>query len=99
MFYADVIKLISENPSAHGAFEQVEETSRTVFCEVKSVTRSEYYLAASAGLAPEFVFGLSDIAEYNGEKLCEFKGERYKVVRSYRNGDAIELTVQREGIE
>lgn len=99
MVYADVIGLINENPAAHGAFESATETIRTVYCELKSVNRSEYYLAASAGLSPEIVFVLADYAEYQGERLLMYNAERYRVIRTYRNGTMLEITAGKAAVE
>lgn len=97
MFY-DVVTLIKETPAAHGAFEEVEETARTVYCGVQSVTRSEYYAAFSAGLAPESVLVISNRADYDGEKIVVFHGERMRVLRVYSSDDAVELTVGKDGV-
>lgn len=94
MFFRDELKLIGENPAAHGVFEQYAPTERTVFCTVRSVGMSEAYQALSYGLHPQFVFTLSDYTDYQGEKICEYKGTRYRIVRTYRNNQGIELTAE-----
>lgn len=95
MYRADVIDLIAEDPVAHGFFEAVTEVHRTVFCEVRSVTRNEAYQARSVNLFPEYVFKLSLEDEYKGEKHCIYKNILYDVIRTYMLDDGIELTVQR----
>lgn len=94
MLFRDVITLISENPAAHGVFDTTSETSRQVFCSVRSVGMTEAYTALSNGLNPQFVFVLSDYADYQGEKICSYNGTRYRIVRTYRNNQQIELTVE-----
>ena len=94
MIFRDVITLIGENPAAHGVFDEVKETERQVYCSVRSVGMTEAYTALSHGLHPEFVFTLSDYADYQGEKLCEYQGVRYRIVRTYRANQGIELTVE-----
>lgn len=94
MLFRDVISLISENPAAHGVFDTITETSRQVFCSVRSVGMTEAYTALSNGLNPQFVFVLSDYADYQGEKICSYNGTRYRIVRTYRNNQQIELTVE-----
>lgn len=94
MIFRDVITLISENPAAHGVFDTTSETSRQVFCSVRSVGMTEAYTALSNGLNPQFVFVLSDYADYQGEKICSYNGTRYRIVRTYRNNQQIELTVE-----
>lgn len=94
MFFRDELKLIGENPAAHGVFEQYAPTERTVFCTVRSVGMSEAYQALANGLKPQFVFVLSDYADYEGEKICEYHGTRYRIVRTYRQNQGIELTAE-----
>lgn len=74
-----------------------QETSKTpVLCDLKSVTRSEYYSAAQAGLNPEEVFEINGF-EYSQEPEVEFMGERYSVIRAYRTTyETIELTCGRK---
>ena len=93
----DVLYLISESPEAHGIFaEDVAETERMVFCRVKSVSRYEYFRGLDNGLELTYIFTLSDAAEYGGEKICTFHGDRYRVARTYVNNDGtIDLTVER----
>lgn len=94
MMRSDVLTLIGENPAEHGIFDKPAETQRTVFCTVRSVGYQEYYRAMENGLRPTFVFALADYAEYRGEKICSFNGTRYRVIRTYQTGGAIELTAE-----
>ena len=97
MVRADVCELITEAPQAHGIFDTVEETKRKVYCNVKSVGQSEVYQAQAAGLNPELKLILAHAFEYKGEKLVEFRSERYRILRTYVNeADGIELTIQKE---
>ena len=94
MIFRDVLTLISENPAAHGVFESVSETPRQVYCSVRSVGMTEAYTALSNGLKPQFVFTLTDYSDYQGEKICVYNGVRYRIIRTYRNNQGIELTVE-----
>lgn len=96
MVRADVVILLEEDPKAHGVLDDPILTSRTVYCEVKSVSQTEAYQARATGLNPEFRLVLSHSFEYKGEKLCMFRGIQYNIIRTYVNeSDGIELTVQR----
>ena len=96
MVKADVISLIAEVPAAHGVFDTVTKTARTVYCTVRSVGRTEMYHAMSAGLQPEYIFELAHFFEYQGEKLVEYQGVEYRVIRTYvTDTDTIEITVER----
>lgn len=94
-----VIKLIGEDPAAHGIFDAPKETERTVFCTIRSVGYNEYYRAMDHDLSPSFVFRLADYAEYQGEKICVYEGVRYRVVRVYIDGTAVELTVEEATVD
>lgn len=96
MIRAEVIKLITENPEAHGVFETPDDAAEQVFAEIRSVTRSESYLAKSAGLDPEYIFRLTDYADYNGQRKCIWNGVPYRIIRTYVDGQSIELTVEKE---
>ena len=99
MIRQDVIDLIAETPAAHGIFDKPTETKRTVFCEVRSVGMTEYYRALEQDLHPEFVFVLTDYAEYANEKICEYHGKRYRIIRTYVDRQRIELTVEEATVD
>lgn len=95
MIRAEVISLVAENPAAHGVFDStVKETTRDVFAEIKSVGYTEFYQAKSAGIEPSIIFVLADYMEYDGEKIVLFDSVRYRVIRTYTNGQTIELTCE-----
>jgi len=72
-------------------------TRRDVYCQVDSVTRSEFFEAGRAGLNPEYRFTMF-AGDYHGEAVCEYYGKRYAIYRTYfARNDNIELYVQREG--
>ena len=59
---------------------------------------SETYQARASGFAPTIKLFLPQDFEYRGESLCELKGERYRIIRDYRDektGDGTELTLER----
>ena len=72
-------------------------TKRTVFCNVKSVTRAEFFDAGRNGLNPQFVFTMF-YADYQNEPMVEYNGETYAVYRTYlRRDDTLEVYVERKG--
>ena len=90
MVRADVIKLIAENPQAHGVYDlTVAEVPREVMCTVRSASYRDIEAAGSQGLAHDF--------EYQGEKVCEYHGTRYNIDRVYfkDSEDWIDLTCSR----
>ena len=70
------------------------ESSNTVFCDVKSISRSEFYNASVAGLKPSLTF-IIKLYEYSEETMLEYNSKQYKVIRNYRkNSEEIELTCE-----
>lgn len=90
----DIINLISEKVREHGVFDPPSETSRQVFCEVRSVGRNEFYQANAVGITVSVVFVLTVDADYQNEKSIVYHGDRYRVVRTYVSDDGIELTCE-----
>lgn len=88
----DVMDLIAEvyQKDDRGVGSAVE-TKRTVFCSVRSVSRADFFAADQAGLALSHVF-VTDPVNYNGERLLEYHGERYAIVRIYQaRQDSLEI--------
>jgi SPP1 family predicted phage head-tail adaptor len=74
----------------------VTETAREVFAKLSSIGQKEFYQAHAVGLQPEMKFVLADYLDYEGEALAEYDGQRYRILRTYRNGKELELTLYRE---
>jgi SPP1 family predicted phage head-tail adaptor len=72
------------------------ETTRDVFAELRSIGQKEFYQAHATGLHPECKFVLADYLDYNDETLVEYNGQRFRVLRTYRDGQELELVVYRE---
>ena len=93
-----IVYLISEQPEAKGVLEAATETRRKTYCEEKSLSMSEVYQARASGHAPTIRLALPQEFEYRGETVCEYRGERYNIIRDYRDektGDSTELTLER----
>ena len=94
--WKDELILIKETPVFDEVGNQImQETLTTVFCDVKSVSRSEFYNASSVGLKPTLVFKVH-LFEYENEELVEYEGIKYNVIRTYIvDSENIELTCER----
>lgn len=75
------------------------DTTRDVFCGVRSVGQQEFYEANARDFYPEMKFVLADYLEYDNEQLVEYNGKRYRVLRTYRAGQELEITVTRASVE
>ena len=94
-----IVYLITETPEAKGVLDTATETKRKTYCEEKSLSMSETYQARASGFSPSIRLVLPQDFEYRGETVCEYKGERYKIIRDYRDektGNSTELTLERE---
>lgn len=98
MIRATVITLLTEEP--HGVFEERTIVQNEVFAEIQSVKMSEFYTALNDGIQPEYIFKLTDYSDYHGEKLIEYEGQLYDVVRTYTpvNGQTIHITVKKHEV-
>lgn len=72
---------------------------RELLCGLRSISRSEFYQAAATDYRPELVFILADYLDYNGETLALYEGQHYRVIKTYRNGQELELTVSKASAE
>lgn len=68
-----------------------KEVKRTVFVQPRGVYASEFYNAAQLGLKPSLTLYLTNRNDYQDEKVLEFNGKEYSVIR-------VDWTAQRDGI-
>jgi SPP1 family predicted phage head-tail adaptor len=71
--------------------EFIPEITTTVFVQPRGVYQSEFYNAAQAGLHPSLTLFLTNREDYEGQKVLEFEGKDYKVIR-------VDWNAQRDGI-
>jgi hypothetical protein len=80
----------------------VAETERTLFCREASVGQREFYQAHAVGLKPEIKLVIADYLDYHGEQLLYYvpmgqtEPELFRVLRTYRTGQELELVCYRE---
>lgn len=95
---SDVIKLISKTKTqdANGIWQQTP-TYKEVFCNVSSVSASEFFEGGRNGLNPDYRITIF-FGDYSGEAELEYKGKTYAIYRTYQAGtDKLELYVERKG--
>lgn len=71
--------------------EIVEERRREVFVQPRGVYQSEFYNAAQVGLKPSLTLFMSNRDDYHDEKVLEYEGRKYDVIR-------VDWNAQRDGI-
>ena len=74
-----------------------EKVERSVFAQVDSVSRSEFFEGGRNGLNPELVFRVF-FGDYAEEREIRYEGRNYGIYRTYKGrGDVVELYVERKG--
>lgn len=89
----EVLTLISREPGTDSI------SKRDVFCKVASIGQAEFYQSYAIDVHPEAKFVLADYLDYNGETLADYNSKRYTILRTYRTGQALELTVAQASAE
>lgn len=77
----------------------VADVRREVFCGFRSIGMREFYAANGTDFHPELKLVLADYLDYNGETLADYNGQRYRILRTYRQGQELELTLERAPAE
>lgn len=94
----------TDTRNAYGDLVRVE-IRRTVFAGEYSVGMNETYQGMAIGFKPEVKFRLENWLDYQGEERVEFTPFgfdvpiRLRVLRTYNDGDALELTCYRDNEE
>ena len=92
----DTCSLIKQSYTFDSIGQQIPvESKTTVFCDVSSISRSEWFNAGQSGLKPEIMFTIFR-GDYNGERIVEYDGHRYSVYRSYAPADSDNLELYAE---
>lgn len=95
---SDVIELVTvtRTQDEYGVW-RTSETTKQIYCQVDSVTQSEFFEAGRNGLNPEFRFTVF-FGDYSNEPIVIYKDKRYAVYRTYlTRNDRLELYVERKG--
>ena len=66
-------------------------TETEVFVQPRGVYQAEFYNAAQLGLKPSLTLFLSNRDDYSGQKILDFEGAEYNVIR-------VDWNAQRDGI-
>ena len=96
---SDVIKLVAYTYTVDEYGVHIPAaTKREVYCNVQSVSASEFFQGAANGIKPEYRFTMFKY-DYQGEEIVEYKNTAYTVYRTYEGrNDTIELYAeQRKG--
>lgn len=91
--YDGIAYLIGANSVTYDDYgnQTVTTTRRKVYVQPASVYASEFYAAAQVGIHPSITFVLANRLDYQDEKVIEYEGELYDVIRA-------DWTAQRDAI-
>ena len=90
--------LIAFDPDAHEVGTDPEAERRKVKCQELTLTQAEIYQAGGEGLSPEAKILIPYDRDYKGERELEYRGERWKVLRSdpYKEWNGVILLIRRK---
>lgn len=95
---SNVITLVSytKTQDEYGVWRQTPKR-RMVYCQVDSVTQTEFFEGGRNGLNPEYRFTCFAY-DYEGEEVLEYNSKTYGIYRTYMGrNDQIELYAERKG--
>ena len=79
-----------------GISEATKVSETNVLCNVKSVTQTEFWKGKQSSDNPERVFIIHSY-EYNGEKIVNYDGKEYSVIRTYeKDFEELELICEQK---
>ena len=73
--------------------ELITYKDKQVYVTPRGVYNAEFYNAAQAGLHPSITFVLTNRADYNGERLIEWEGKSYNVIRTDWTGQRDQISL------
>lgn len=93
--YNNILEFVNIAPS-DSVFDKygdpvMVENKRPVFCKELSVGMSEFYQAQTLFYKPEIKFEIADYMDYQKEQFVDYEGLRYKILRTYRRNNALEI--------
>lgn len=95
---SELITLVgtTRKQDAYGVWRE-EKTQREIFCQVGSVSASEFFEGGRNGLNPEYRFTVF-FGDYNGERTLIYNNLPYAIYRTYHGrNDRLELYAERKG--
>lgn len=82
--YDSIAYLWKEDSRVYDAYlnEHVIRSKKMVYVQPRGVYNSEFYNASIVGLHPSITLTLTNRADYEGEKIVEFEGKMYDIIRT-----------------
>lgn len=91
--YDGIATLISYETNGRDKAGNPKKTPKRtdVFVQPRSVFAQEFYSAAQLGLKPSLALYMTNRNDYAGQKILEYEGKQYSVIR-------VDWNAQRDGI-
>lgn len=93
----DVLTLLAIDyvMDAYGV-QRGQTTERVIYCDVYSITQTEFYAAENAGFKPAYRFDVFAY-DYEGETNVSYNGERFTIYRTYqKSNNVLELYARKD---
>lgn len=93
--FNDIAYLCKETITQDEYLNEIPELQgREVFVRAKSIGSREFYQAATTDYHPTVTLVLADYYDYDGESVVRYDEKLFDVIRTYRQGNRLELTLQ-----
>lgn len=94
MYESTAILKAYGTPSYDEYGNEIQTVTQTeIFVLPRGVYNAEFYNAAQAGLHPSITFDVANKEDYNGQKLIEFEGKDYDIIRTDWNAQRDKISL------
>lgn len=99
MYFKNVGYLMKETTTLDSKYRpKVSYTESLFYCNEKSIGQSEFYQSASVGFKPEIKLE-AKLIDLTGVTHIKYNNVIYKILRTYKKEDIVELTLTSTVIE
>lgn len=93
----DIVYLVTKKYEEDDIGQDISvRTEQEVFCEILSISQSEFFEAAQSGLKPQYKIKLWE-AEYGGQTEVRIGDDYFTVYRNYTVNGMTELYLEKRG--
>lgn len=93
--FNDIASLCAETITQDDYGNEIKTLAeREIFCQVRSIGMREFFNAALTAYHPTTKIVLSDASDYDDEKVIKYDNNVFDVVRTYKKGHGLEITLQ-----
>ena len=90
---SDIGYLLTKKPKLDKHYRpKTEYEKKLIYCTELSIGQTEFYQGQSVGLKPEIKLE-AVLIELNNATHFEYKGKIYKILRTFKKGDKVEITL------